>query len=46
MAPVGTLSSWMEHAFARTANARLIEGNTVTLLKDGPENFPAHPSAG
>ena len=38
---MGTLSSWMEHAFARTANARLIEGNTVTLLKDGPENFPA-----
>jgi cardiolipin synthase A/B len=41
MAPDGTLTSWMEHAFARTANARLIEGNTVTLLRDGPENFPA-----
>jgi cardiolipin synthase len=41
MPPDGTLTSWLEHAFARTANARLIEGNTVTLLVDGPENFPA-----
>jgi len=30
-----------EQAFARTAGAPLIEGNSVRLLRDAQENYPA-----
>ena len=30
-----------DQAFSRAAGAPLIEGNTVTLLKDAAENYPA-----
>jgi cardiolipin synthase len=31
----------IDHAFARTAGAQLIEGNAVRLLRDAAENYPA-----
>jgi len=35
----------MEQALSRTANASLISGNHIRLLKDGSENYPAWLSA-
>jgi len=33
--------SWAEQVFSRTAGAPIIQGNTVHLLKDAIENYPA-----
>jgi cardiolipin synthase len=39
----GTLATtdWLDVALARAAGATPVAGNQITLLRDGPENFPA-----
>jgi cardiolipin synthase len=34
-------SDWLDVALARAAGASPVSGNSITLLRDGPENFPA-----
>ena len=34
-------SDWLDTALARAAGAAPVSGNSIRLLKDGPENFPA-----
>jgi cardiolipin synthase len=34
-------SDWLDVALARAAGAAPVSGNSITLLRDGPENFPA-----
>src|SRR5437016_1905383 len=41
MNKISTLGGLADQALARTAGARLIEGNRVRLLKDSTENYPA-----
>jgi cardiolipin synthase A/B len=36
-----SLASLADQAFSRASDARLVEGNQVRLLRDGPENYPA-----
>jgi cardiolipin synthase A/B len=36
-----SLASIADQAFSRASDARLVEGNQVRLLRDGPENYPA-----
>src|SRR5436305_6172948 len=37
----GSAREFAQQAFSRTAGAPLIEGNSVRLLKNGQENYPA-----
>src|SRR5215471_13632102 len=37
----GRESDWLDTALARAAGAAPVSGNSIRLLKDGPENFPA-----